>query len=366
MSPRRRPSCPRKRASERSARRALVLALLTAGCEGASSSGERERVALNGAGATFPFPLYSKWIAEYRRVTPDVRVNYQSIGSGGGVRQMIARTVDFGASDVPLLPDEERLAPAPLVHLPTALGAVVVSYHLPGIDAVMKLSPELLAQIYLGEVTRWDAPEIRALNPKVALPSGPITVVYRSDGSGTTAIFTELLARASATFRERVGSGKSVRFPTGLGAKGNEGVTGVVRSTPLSVAYTELAYTTQSGLPRAAIRNHAGEFVTPGPENVRAAAESVPMPDSLHVSLAGAPHPAAYPITAYTYLLLYRDATDERKGDALARFAWWAVHDGQRHAKELDYGALPAAVVKRVEVAIKSLRAGGRPVRIEP
>jgi phosphate transport system substrate-binding protein len=366
MSRRRRPSCPRRPASELSARRAFLFALLTAGCEGGCSRGEPARVALNGAGATFPFPLYSKWIAEYRRVTPDVRVNYQSIGSGGGVRQMIARTVDFGASDVPLHPEEERRAPAPLMHVPTALGAVVVSYHLPEVDLVLRLTPEVLARIYLGEVTRWDAPELRALNPDVALPSGRITVVYRSDGSGTTAIFTELLAHASDTFRERVGSGKSVRFPTGLGAKGNEGVTGLVRSTPLSIAYTELAYATQSGLPRAAIRNRAGHFVAPAADSVRAAAESVPMPESLHVSLASAPSAGAYPLTAYTYLLLYRDAPDERKGDALARFVWWAVHDGQRHARELDYAPLPAAVVTQVEGAVRGLRAGGRPVRLTP
>jgi phosphate transport system substrate-binding protein len=364
MSPRRRPSCPRRRASERAARRALVLALLTAGCEGGCGTGKPARIALNGAGATFPFPLYSKWIAEYRHVTPDVRVNYQSIGSGGGVQQMIARTVDFGASDVPLHAEEERRSPVPLLHVPTALGAVVVSYHLPGIDTVVQLSPELLARIYLGEVTRWDAPELRSLNPNVALPSGGITVVYRSDGSGTTAIFTELLAGASPAFRERVGSGKSVRFPVGLGAKGNEGVSGLVRSTPLAIAYTELAYATQSGLPRAAIRNRAGRFVAPAPASMRAAAESVPMPESLHVSLAGAPDPSAYPITAYTYLLLYRDAPDERKGDAVARFVWWALHEGQRFAQDLDYAPLPAAVVKRVEGAVRGLRAGGRPVKL--
>jgi phosphate transport system substrate-binding protein len=366
MSLRRRPSCPLRPASDRFGRRGFVLSLLTAGCAGRCGEEEGARVALNGAGATFPFPLYSKWIAEYRRVTPDVRVNYQSIGSGGGVRQMMARTVDFGASDVPLQPDEERRAPAPLLHVPTALGAVVVSYHLPGIDAVIRVTPELLARIYLGEVTAWNAPELRELNPNVALPAGRITVVHRSDGSGTTAIFTELLASASSTFKERVGSGKSVRFPTGLGAKGNEGVTGLLRSTPLAIAYTELAYATQSRLPRAAIRNRAGHFVAPSAESVRAAAEGVPMPESLHVSLSRAPSAGAYPITAYTYLLLYRDAPEERKGDALARFVWWAVHEGQKYAKELDYAPLPAAVVVQVERAVRGLRAAGRPVRLEP
>jgi phosphate transport system substrate-binding protein len=346
-------------------RRAFVLSLLSVGCAD-RCEGKSARVALNGAGASFPFPLYSKWIAEYRRVAPDVRLNYQSIGSGGGVRQMMARTVDFGASDVPLQADEERRTGASLLHVPTALGAVVVSYHLPGVKALIRLTPELLARIYLGEVTDWSAPELRELNPNVALPAGRINVVYRSDGSGTTAIFTEFLATASAAFRERVGSGKSVSFPTGLGAKGNEGVTGLLRSSPLALGYTELAYATQSGLPRAAIRNRTGAFVSPASTSVRAAAESVPMPDALHVSLASAPSAGAYPIAAYTYLLVYRDFPDDHKGAALARFIWWAIHDGQRYASELDYAPLPAAVVAKVEVALRGLRAGGVPVRFEP
>jgi phosphate transport system substrate-binding protein len=344
-------------------RRAFVLGLLLAG-SALRCAKDPERVALNGAGATFPFPLYSKWIAEYRRVAPEVRVNYQSIGSGGGVRQMMARTVDFGASDVPLGPDEEDRAPAALQHVPTALGAVVVTYHLPGVSAAVRFTPELLARVYLGEVTAWDSPELRALNPGVALPPGRITVVYRSDGSGTTAIFTEFLASGSAVFRERVGSGKSVRFPTGLGAKGNEGVTGLVRATPLALAYTELAYATQNELPRAALQNRSGAFVVPSAGSVTAAAESVPMPESLHVSLASAASPGAYPLATYTYLLLFRDAPDARKGDALARFVWWAVHDGQRHAAALDHAPLPAPVVTKVEAALQALRAGGRQVRL--
>lgn len=345
-------------------RRAFVLSLLTAGCAGRCGEGEQARVSLNGAGASFPFPLYSKWIAEYRRLAPDVRLNYQSIGSGGGVRQMLAQTVDFGASDVPLQPDEQERTRGSLLHVPTALGAVVVTYHLPGVSAPIRLTPEVLARIYLGEVTDFGAPELRALNPGVALPSGRITVVHRSDGSGTTAVLTGLLAAASPAFRQRVGAGKSVRFPTGLGAKGNEGVMGLVRSTPLALAYTELAYATQSDLRCAAIQNRAGAFVAPGVASVRSAAESVAMPEALHVSLAEAPSSLAYPLATYTYLLLYRDFPDARKGDALARFVWWVVHEGQRHASALDYAPLPAAVVAKVEPALRALRAAGRPVEL--
>jgi phosphate transport system substrate-binding protein len=361
MSLRRRPSCPLRPASDRFGRRGFVLSLLTAGCAGRCGEEEGARVALNGAGATFPFPLYSKWIAEYRRVTPDVRVNYQSIGSGGGVRQMMARTVDFGASDVPLQPDEERRAPAPLLHVPTALGAVVVSYHLPGIDAVIRVTPELLARIYLGEVTAWNAPELRELNPNVALPAGRITVVHRSDGSGTTAIFTELLASASSTFKERVGSGKSVRFPTGLGAKGNEGVAGQIKTTPGTIGYVELAYAMQTRTPLAQIQNADGQFVTPSLEGISAAAAGGAdrMPDDYRISITNAPGAAAYPIAAFTYILVSEDMKDATKAEALVQFLWWAVHDGQDMGPDLHYAKLPPALVTKIEATLKTLRGGG-------
>jgi phosphate transport system substrate-binding protein len=319
-------------------------------------------VALNGAGATFPFPLYSKWIAEYRHVAPDVRVNYQSIGSGGGVQQLIARTVDFGASDVPLREDELARAPSPLVQVPVAVGAVVVSYNLPGFSGALRLTPALLASVFLGEVTRWNAPELSAINPGVALPDAPITLVHRADGSGTTALFTEFLSSASEAFRTRVGAGKSVRFPAGLGGKGNEGVTGLLRATPGAVAYTERAYATQSALPSVALQNRSGAFVLPLLEGVRAAAESVPVTEAPHHSLVGAPDPRAYPLAAFTYLLLHRDASDAAKGEALARFAWWAVHGGQRFAEALDYAPLPKAVVEKVERALRTLRVSGQPL----
>jgi len=345
-------------------RRAFLSALALVGCAGRCGTGPAARVSLNGAGATFPFPLYSKWIAEFRKVAPDVRVNYQSIGSGGGVRQIIARTVDFGASDVPIADDELTGAAGPLVHVPVALGAVVISYNLAGLSVPLRLTAEVLASIVLGDVSRWNSPALVALNPGVALPDERITVVYRSDGSGTTALLTDFLSRVSPSFQRTIGAGKIVRFPTGLGAKGNEGVTGQLRVTPGAIAYTELSYAKQSKLPRAALLNRSGHFVEPRLETIVAAAESVSMPESLHVSLVEAPAADAYPLAAYTYLLLYRDLPDAIKGEALARFVWWATHEGQRFAPALDYAPLPATVVTQVERTLSLVTAGGRAVRL--
>jgi phosphate transport system substrate-binding protein len=341
-------------------RRAFTLLLLSAGSlECSRSKGE---IALNGAGATFPYPLYSKWIAEYNRLHPDVRINYQSIGSGGGVRQVVAGTVDFGATDIPMLEGEGRAAPGELLHIPTAVGSVVVSYRLDGVNATLRVTPKLLGSIFLGEITRWNAPEITALNPGVALPDLPIAVIYRSDGSGTTAIFTQFLAQVSGAWRERVGAGKLVRWPAGIGAKGNEGVAGQLQATPGAIGYTELAYATQNNLPRAAIQNQAGTFVGPAPAAALAAAGAVNLPDVLHVSLAQAQNDAAYPLATYTYLLVYRDARDPGKGEALAEFLWWAVHEGQRYTQELDYAPLPNSALAKVEAALRSLRANGKTI----
>jgi phosphate transport system substrate-binding protein len=332
----------------------LALALLALGC---SNDGA---VALNGAGATFPYPLYSKWIEEYKSVDAGVRINYQSIGSGGGVRQIVARTVDFGASDVPIESDEEHGASGPLLHVPMAVGSVVVSYNLANLGTTLRLTPEVLASIWLGETTRWNAPALAAANPGVALPNTPIVVVYRTDGSGTTAIFTRYLAAVSARWSNGVGAGKSVRWPVGVGAKGNEGVTAVLQSTPGAVGYTELAYATQNGLPRAELKNLAERFVGPSSSAATAAAEAVTMPSSLQVSLESAAAEAAYPLAAYTYLLVYEDTADARRGEALARFVWWAVHDGQRFTRALDYAPLPPSVVAQVELSLHRLRAGGK------
>jgi phosphate transport system substrate-binding protein len=336
-------------------RRFLLLTLAALGCANDGT------VALIGAGATFPYPLYSKWIAAYQTVEPTVRINYQAIGSGGGVRQIVAGTVDFGASDVPIEAGEERGARGPLLHVPTAVGSVVVSYNLKGIDQPLRFTPEALASIWLGETTRWNAPLLSEQNPGVALPDAPIAVIYRTDGSGTTAIFTRYLVSVSNRWAKEVGAGKSIRWPVGIGAKGNEGVTAQLQGTPGAIGYTELAYATQNRLPRAELMNAAGRFVGPSAAAAMAASEAVKMPASLQVALDGAPSEAAYPLVAYTYLLVYEDTADARRGEALARFVWWTVHDGQRFVRALDYAPLPASVVMQVEASLRRLRAGGKP-----
>ena len=341
-------------------RRTFTQLLLMAGAAGCSRP--KGEIALNGVGATFPYPLYSKWITEYNRLRPEIRINYQSIGSGGGVRQIVAGTVDFGATDVPMLEGEASGAAGELLHVPTAVGSVVVCYRLEGLQADLKLTPAVLARIFLGELERWNASEITALNPGVTLPDLPITVIYRTDGSGTTAIFTQFLAQLSDSWRARIGAGKMVRWPAGMGAKGNEGVTGHLQAMPGAIGYTELAYATQNHLPHVAIKNHAGNFVGPAPAAAVAAAEAVPMPDELHVWLAEAQGAQAYPLAAYTYLLVYRDAREPAKGEALAEFLWWAIHDGQRYTTELDYAPLPKNVVTKVEGALRTLRANGKRV----
>lgn len=338
--------------------------LLPFGCKSEPSTGADGKpggaVTLNGAGATFPYPLYSKWMSEYNRQHPDIRINYQSIGSGGGIRQITAGTVDFGASDAPMTPDEEKAAPSKLAHIPATLGAVVVTYNLEGQSAPLKLTPEALSGIFLGVITKWSDPKLADANPGAKLPDKDIAVVYRSDGSGTTAVFTDYLATVSPEFKDKVGAGKSVKWPKGLGAKGNEGVTGQVKTTPNTIGYVELAYATQNKLPTAAIKNKSGRFVEPSIDAITAAAAGVTMPDSLTVSLANPEGEAAYPIASFSYLLVHEDTKDAAKGRALARFIWWAVHDGQKLGKDLHYAPLPEPVVKKVEERLKALSSGGQ------
>jgi phosphate transport system substrate-binding protein len=319
---------------------------------------------LTGAGATFPFPLYSKWVAEYQRRDPRVRINYQSIGSGGGIRQITERTVDFGASDAAMSAELLAKAPGKLLHIPTTLGAVVVTYNVPGVTGALKLSPDVLAGIFLGDVKKWNDPKIAALNPGVTLPDQAITVVHRSDGSGTTAVFTDYLAKVSPAWKEKVGVGTSVKWPTGLGGKGNEGVTGQVKTTPGTIGYVELAYAVQNQLPYALIKNQAGQLVEPKIASITAAAAgaAADLPEGLAVSITDAPGAEAYPIAAFTYVLVYQDSTDRTKAGALAKFLWWAIHDGQALAAPLHYAPLPPAVVTRVEAKLKTLTAGGQPL----
>lgn len=340
----------------------LTSSLVGIACSRERGSGASEVIALNGAGATFPFPLYSKWIDEYQREHPEVRINYQSIGSGGGVRQVLARTVDFGATDAPMSDDEERQAGGRLVHIPTAIGAVVLSYNLGTGVPALKLTPRALSAIFRGEIRRWNDPLLAEINPGVALPALDITVVFRSDGSGTTAIFTHYLSRVSPPFAERIGSGKNARFPVGVGAKGNEGMTGQLKTTPGAIGYLELAYATQNDLPRAEIQNHAGKFIAPSADASLAAAQNAGASDSLVVSLSDVAGEASYPLSAYTYFLVYRDAGDYRRGLAMARFMWWAVHEGQRFALSMDYAPLPKRVVTGVERCLRELRGAGKPL----
>lgn len=345
----------------------FLLAALSVGCSKkgeavGSNPSEARDVSLSGAGATFPFPLYSKWMSEYNKLHPEIRINYQSIGSGGGIRQITSETVDFGASDAPMSPEDAKKAPRPLLHIPMTIGAVVVAYSVPGLRVELKLDGEILADIFLGKIARWDDERIARANPDIKLPSLPISVVSRSDGSGTTAVFTGYLASVSSAFRAQVGEGKSVKWPVGLGAKGNEGVTGQLKTTPGTIGYIELAYAEQNRLPHAAIKNQAGEYVSAHVAAVTAAASNVQMPDSLVASLANASGSGSYPIASYTYLLIYADAPDLVKGTALAKFIAWAIHDGQGLAATLHYAPLPQAVVQKIDERLKTLTAHGKPL----
>jgi len=348
----------------------LTLATLTlSGCgkkdegretESGNQPAANQEISLSGAGATFPFPLYSKWMSEYNKLHPNVRINYNSIGSGGGIRQITAGTVDFGASDAPMSDSDGKKASGTLHHLPTTIGAVVVAYNVPGATSKLKLDSQLLAEVFLGKITKWNDPKLVAANPDAKLPALGITVVYRTDGSGTTAVFTDYLGTVSSEWKSSVGVGKAVKWPVGLGAKGNEGVTGQLKTTPGAVGYIELAYATQNKLTTASLKNKAGNYVDASSQAGTAAALGRLMPPSLFVSLADADGADAYPIASYTYLLIYQDAKDRVKGEALASFLWWAVHDGQRYAAGLDYAPLPPTVVLQLEERIKGLTFQGR------
>jgi phosphate transport system substrate-binding protein len=323
--------------------------------------GEKAPIDLQGAGATFPFPLYSKWVAEYQKVNPNVRINYQSIGSGGGIRQIIERTVDFGATDAPMNDEEMGKAPGKIIHIPTTVGAVVIGYNVEGVTE-LKLSPDVAAGMFMGAIKKWNDPKIAKLNPGVKLPAEDISVVYRSDGSGTTAVFTEYLSKISPKWKDKVGAGKSVSFPVGQGAKGNEGVAGQLKTSPGTLGYVELAYAKQTNITFATVENAAKKFVAPSLEGITAAASGATanMAEDLRVSIVDAAGEAAYPISSFTYILVYEEQQDAVKGKALAEFLWWAIHDGQQFGPPLDYAKLPAEVVSKVETKLKGLRAGGQ------
>lgn len=353
---------------------AFGVALLLAGCSaqpvgkggGGSTTAPGDTVRLQGTGATFPMPIYQKWVSEYGKANPKVQIDYQSTGSGTGINQISAGTVDFGASDKPMSDDELKKVQGEILHIPTVLGAVVLAYNLPG-SPELKLSPDVVADIYLGAVKRWDDPRIKADNPGVNLPSADIQVAARADGSGTSAVFTDYLSKVSPAWKEKVGAGTNPNWPTGQRAKGNEGVTALVKQNPNTLGYVELAYANQNKLPVASIKNAAGQFVKPTLDSVTAAAAAAmaTTPEDMRVSITNASSAEAYPISSYTYVLVYKDQKDAVKGKALVDFLWWAIHDGQAVTKDpqYPYAPLPAEVVKRAEGKLNSVASGGKPLR---
>jgi len=324
----------------------------------ATSSG----VDLTGAGATFPQPIYYKWTSDYATKT-GVKINYQSIGSGGGIRQISEQTVDFGATDGPMKDDELAAAKGgPIMHFPTVLGAVVLAYNVPDVTQPLKLTGPVIADIFMGKITKWNDTRIATLNPGVKLPAKDILVVHRSEGSGTTYVFTDYLAAVSPEWSKTVGKGKEVKWPTGVGAKGNEGVSGQVKQTPYAIGYTELAYVKQNKLQYANIRNAAGRYVEPTIASISAAAEGAKLPPNtdFRVSIVNASGAKAYPISSFTWLLVYRNQADSVKARKLKDFLRWAYSEGEQSAAALDYAPLPAGLNQRLIARLDSIRVGGK------
>lgn len=348
---------------------AFALVIACAGEKQGSAGGTASAAAsttsgadLTGAGATFPYPIYSKWVSDYAART-GVKVNYQSIGSGGGIRQFMDQTVDFGATDGPMSDDDiSRAKGGAVMHFPTVLGGVVLAYNVPGVTQQLKLSGQTVSDIFMGKITKWNDPRIASLNPDVSLPANDILVVHRSDGSGTTYVFTDYLAAVSPEWSKNVGRGKEVKWPAGIGGKGNEGVAGQVKQTPGSIGYVELAYARQNKLAHAAIRNASGKFVEATIESVTAAAESAKLPPNTdyRVSIVNAPGANAYPISSFTWLLVYRNQSDAVKGQKLKDFMRWALTEGEQSAAALDYAPLPAGVAQRLVARLDSIQIAGK------
>ena len=317
----------------------------------------RAQLLINGAGATFPYPIYSKWFDEYVKVDPSVRFNYQSIGSGGGIKALKDKTVDFGASDAPLSDAQLQQMPSPVLHFPSVMGAVVLAYNVPSVKQQIKLTGPVIADIFLGKVVKWSDPELTALNPGVTLPDDPIVTAHRSDGSGTTYIFADYLSKVSPEWSTKVGKGTSLKWPVGLGGKGNEGVTGVVQQTPGAIGYVELIYALTNNIPFALLKNRDGNWVNASLGGVTAAAAGVAgsMPDDFRVSITDAPGAESYPISSFTYLLVYKTQTDKTKGEAVVKFLKWALSDGQKYTSALNYAALPQPVVAKEVAQIGSI-----------
>ncbi|HEX7077278.1 MAG TPA: phosphate ABC transporter substrate-binding protein PstS [Candidatus Eisenbacteria bacterium] len=347
----------------RSLKTTLSAALVAVAALGAGVALADTQVNLTGAGATFPYPIYSKWFDMYHEKT-GVQINYQSIGSGGGIQQVKAGTVDFGASDAALSNVKLKEMPRKVIHFPTVAGAVALAYNLPQLSQPLQLTPDALAGIYMGKITKWNDPKIAASNPGVALPAGDILVVHRSDGSGTTNIFTTYLSAVSPAWKEMVGANTSVSWPVGVGGKGNEGVAGFVRQSPNSIGYVELAYAKQNNFTVARLQNKAGKFVEPTLASTTAAARGAVsmLAKDVRTPIVNSADPEAYPIAGFTFLLVYQDQSDAAKAKAVANFIAWAMTDGQDVVESLDYARLPEQVVKVNQANLMSLTAGGKPV----
>lgn len=311
---------------------------------------------INGAGATFPYPLYSKWFTDYQKVSPQTQINYQSIGSGGGIRQFTDKTIDFGATDTPMTDDQLKKVGEPVLHVPTAIGSVVISFNVPGVRQ-LKLSPELAASIFLGELKRWEDPRLKKLNPGMQA-TGDILVIHRSDGSGTSAVFTDYLSKVSSAWKEKVGVGTSVNWPVGLGGKGNEGVAGLIKQTPLSIGYVEYVYAKTNSLSFAALQNQKGEFIEPSLSSLTAAAlsEMKSMPTDYRMSITNSSGKGSYPISSFTYLLVRQDMSSSPKGAPFVNFLKWALREGQESAKALDYAPLPPALIQKLEASLATIK----------
>jgi phosphate transport system substrate-binding protein len=335
-------------------RKALTLALLLFGL--AATAGAQ--TLLNAAGATFPYPIYSKWFDVYHTAHSNIQINYQSIGSGGGIRQLLAGTVDFGASDAPMTDEQLGQAKVKILHFPTVLGAVVPTYNVAGVSGDLNFTQKALAGIYLGSITKWNDPEIVGANKGVNLPNSDIVVVHRSDGSGTSFIFTDFLSKASSDWKSKVGANASVNWPVGLGGKGNEGVTGLVKQTPGSIGYIELIYAVQNNIPYGKVQNAAGKFVKADLAGVTAAAAGAAkdMPEDFRVSITNAPGATAYPISSFTWLLIPSKIPDATKRDAIKGFLKWMLEDGQNYNEGLSYARLPKPVIAKEEKAISLIQ----------
>jgi phosphate transport system substrate-binding protein len=335
-------------------RKSLLVALLVLGLAATAGAQSGGTVLVNAAGATFPYPIYSKWFDVYHTAHPDIQINYQSIGSGGGIRQLTAGTVDVGATDGPMTDEQLGQAKGKILHFPTVLGAVVPTYNVAGISADLSFTQKALAGIFLGTITKWNDPEIAKANPGVNLPSADIVVVHRSDGSGTTYIWTDFLSKVSDDWKTKVGKGTSVNWPVGLGGKGNEGVTGLVKQTPDSIGYVELIYALSNNIPYGKVQNAAGKFLKADLAGVTAAAAGAAkdMPEDFRVSITNAPGATAYPISSFTWLLVPAQIPDAAKRDAIKGFLKWMLNDGQNFNEGLSYARLPKPVIEKEKKAI--------------